>query len=106
MTVARLHLFSDDLVALASFASALAHPARISIVTYLQDKEWVACGEIAGHLPLAQATVSQHIKMLLDVGLLSKKALGKKMFYQLNCEKMQDFCHHFQCTLGTQDPEL
>jgi len=95
-------LFPDDQVALASFASALAHPARISIVTYLQNKEWVSCGDIVRELPLAQATVSQHIKTLLDTGLLFQKPIGKKVFYQLNCKKMQDFCHHFQCTLGTQ----
>ncbi|WFB36405.1 metalloregulator ArsR/SmtB family transcription factor [Kiritimatiellota bacterium B12222] len=105
MTTTRLDLFSEDHVALAAFASALSHPARIMMVTLLQQREWVACGDIVEHIPLAQATVSQHLKVLVDVGLLSQRREKKKMLYHLNCEKMKSFCHHFQCTLGTQTPE-
>lgn len=105
MTQARNELFAENLVDLADFATALSHPARISIVTYLQEKQWTSCGEIVRSLPLAQATVSQHIRMLLDAGLLLQRPDGRKMYYLLNCQKMKDFCHHFQCTLGTQTPE-
>lgn len=105
MTVAKTAFFTAEQTALARFADALSHPARIAIVTLLQNREWVSCGEIVQTLPLAQATVSQHIKKMMDADLLIQQPDGQKMLYQLNCTRMKQFCHSFQCTLGTQTPE-
>jgi DNA-binding transcriptional ArsR family regulator len=103
MTAAKTVLFSHEQISLAHFASALSHPARIAIVNFLQSHGRASCGEIVEHLPLSQPTVSQHIKTLLEAGLLMQEPLGQKMLYQLNCERMLSFCHSFQCTLGTQE---
>lgn len=94
-------LFPEDQVALAAFAAALGHPARIAIVTFLQKEGEASCGEIVEHLPLAQPTVSQHLQALNKVGLLNQRYCGPKVCYSLNCETIQRFCHTFQCTLGT-----
>ena len=56
-------------VELARLAKALGHPARVAIVRMLMKGECV-CGEIVDRLPLAQATVSQHLKVLKDTGLI------------------------------------
>jgi DNA-binding transcriptional ArsR family regulator len=105
MTTAKTLLFTAEQTALANFAAALSHPARIAIVTLLQSRDRVSCGEIVEALPLAQATVSQHIKTLVAAGLLLQFPEGHKVFYQLDCSKLRNFCHSFQCTLGTQTPE-
>ncbi|TMQ64990.1 MAG: winged helix-turn-helix transcriptional regulator [Candidatus Eisenbacteria bacterium] len=54
---------------LARLAKALGHPARVAIVRMLTEGECV-CGDIVGRLPLAQATVSQHLKVLKQAGLI------------------------------------
>ncbi len=86
---------------LAEFAGALAHPARIAIIKLLQEHGELPCGQIVEALPLAQATVSQHLKALSRVGLLQLRHCGKRVCYSIDCERVQMFCHHFQCTLGT-----
>src|SRR5258706_1069565 len=55
-------------VELARLAKALGHPARVAIVRLLLGKGECICGDIVGRLPLAQATVSQHLKGLQDAG--------------------------------------
>lgn len=103
--IPRTTIFSIEQISLANFASAMAHPARVAIIGRLQDCREACCGEIVAALPLAQATVSQHLKVLVDAGLLTPRRDGHKMFYKLECERIRGFCHAFQCTLGTQPPE-
>lgn len=86
---------------LADFAGALAHPARIAIMKLLQDWGEAHCGRIVEALPLSQATVSQHLNCLIRAGLLRQRQCGKRYCYSIDCERVQDFCHTFQCTLGT-----
>ena len=63
-------LFPDRLAALASRAKALAHPARLAILQTLGQRGTCVCGEVVDVLPLAQATVSQHLRTLRDAGLV------------------------------------
>lgn len=57
-------------VELATLAKALGHPARIAILRMLIQSGECVCGAIVDRLPLAQATVSQHLKVLKDAGLI------------------------------------
>jgi len=57
-------------VELARVAKALGHPARVAIVRLLARDGACICGDIVDRLPLAQATVSQHLKVLKDAGLI------------------------------------
>ena len=93
--------FSREHVALADFAGALAHPARIAIVILLQERGEACCGDIVSALPLAQPTVSQHLRALREAGLLKLRQCGPKVCYSLDCDAVRHFCHSFQCTLGT-----
>lgn len=101
MATPKKNLFPKEQVALAAFAGALAHPARIAIITLLQDCGEACCGDIVNQLPLAQPTVSQHLKTLERAGLLNHRQCGPKVCYTLDCEAIRSFCHRFQCTLGT-----
>ena len=62
--------FSKEDQQVANFAKALSHPARLSILRYLSEQNSCICGDIVEVLPLAQSTVSQHLKELKQVGLI------------------------------------
>jgi len=66
---------------LASLAKALGHPARVKIVRILIRKNACICGDIVGELPLAQSTVSQHLKVLKDAGLIRGDVDGPRVCY-------------------------
>lgn len=66
---------------LASLAKALGHPARIQIIRYLLSRDACMCGDIVEQLPLAQSTVSQHLKTLKDAGLIRGTIDGPRVCY-------------------------
>lgn len=76
---------------LANLAKALAHPARIAILKELARRQSCICGEIVEVLPLAQSTVSQHLKALLQAGLIKGTVDGKKSCYCINQEAFRQF---------------
>ena len=66
---------------LARYARALGHPARVAIIRLLLRREACVCGEIVDELPLAQSTVSQHLKQLKDAGLIRGAIDGPRVCY-------------------------
>jgi ArsR family transcriptional regulator, arsenate/arsenite/antimonite-responsive transcriptional repressor len=66
---------------LAAFAKALGHPARVEIVRLLARRQACVCGDIVDELPLAQSTVSQHLKVLKDSGLVRGEISGPRTCY-------------------------
>jgi len=94
-------LFDEHTREMADFAKALSHPARVAIVTFLQEREEACCGELVKALPLAQATVSQHLRALSEAGLISWRECGTKVCYRLERERIKSFCQAFQQALGT-----
>lgn len=66
---------------LASLAKALGHPARVQILRLLVRREACVCGEIVGEIALAQSTVSQHLKVLKDAGLIRGEIDGPRVCY-------------------------
>ena len=62
---------------------ALAHPARLRIVRLLMRKQTCICGEVVEELPLAQSTVSQHLKILKDAGIVIGQVEGPSICYCL-----------------------
>ena len=86
-----LELTADaDSERLAQLAWALAHPARVRIVRLLLQREACVCGEIVGELPLAQSTVSQHLKILKQSGLVVGEVDGPKVCYELRKEVLRE----------------
>jgi ArsR family transcriptional regulator len=69
---------------LAEFAKALGHPARIAILEILAAKATCICGEIVEQLPLSQSTVSQHLKVLKDAGIIQGEISGPRTCYCLS----------------------
>lgn len=68
---------------LAALGKALGHPARIQILRLLARKNACVCGDIVEELPLAQSTVSQHLKVLKEAGLVRGDVDGPRVCYCL-----------------------
>ena len=73
----------DD-AALAELAWAVAHPIRVRILRLLIERNACVCGELVEMLPVAQSTVSQHLKILKDAGLVQGEVDGPKVCYCVN----------------------
>lgn len=76
---------------LADFAKALSHPARIAILKILARRNECICGEIVEVLPLAQSTVSQHLKELKNAGLIDGTVDGPRSCYCINWKTFEKF---------------
>ena len=82
--------FTDAEQRLAVAGKALAHPARIRILRILAEKQSCICGEIVEDLPLAQSTVSQHLKELKDAGFIKGEIDGPRSCYCLDWDKWDE----------------
>lgn len=84
MAIHKKEAFLPEEQSLAAAAKALAHPARLAILKELAKREGCICGELVQALPLAQSTVSQHLRELKDSGLISGTVDGPKSCYCIN----------------------
>lgn len=66
---------------LADLAKAVGHPARVQILRLLLERDTCVAGEIVEQLPLAQSTVSQHLKVLREAGLITGCEDGSRICY-------------------------
>lgn len=76
---------------LAGLAKALGHPARVQILRLLARRGRCVCGEIVKELPLAQSTVSQHLKILKETGLVRGEVEGPRVCYCLSPRALRRF---------------
>jgi ArsR family transcriptional regulator len=76
---------------LAGLAKALGHPARVAILRQLSEEGTCVCGRIVDALPLAQATVSQHLKVLKDAGFVQGEIDGPRVCYCVNPKTLKRF---------------
>lgn len=91
-------LFAADLAHLAAQAKALSHPARLEILNVLAARETCICGELVDVLPLAQASVSRHLRTLKDAGLIKGEIDGPRSCYCIDREallELHDQLNHF-----------
>lgn len=82
-------LAQELVAAIAELSRALSHPARLQILQMLTCKQTCLCGEIVEELPLAQSTVSQHLKVLREAGLIKGEVEGTRSCYCLDGENIQ-----------------
>ena len=84
MIPAKTAMFENEEIKVANLAKALSHPVRVKILKILNEKNVCMCGELVELLPLAQSTVSQHLKELKKAGLIYGEIEGPKMCYCLD----------------------
>ncbi len=94
--------FTTEQNNIATLAKALGHPARIAIIEYLMRVETCICGDIVNELPLAQPTVSQHLKELKNAGIIKGNVEGNAICYCIDetaIEKLQTYFEHISSRL-------
>jgi len=95
MAINKKEEFSRRDQELAAFAKAMSHPARIAILKILAQWNECICGEIVEVLPLAQSTVSQHLKELKNAGLINGETDGPRSCYCINWKAFEKFSTEF-----------
>ena len=95
MAINKKDAFTQKEQDLAAFAKAMSHPARIAILKVLAQKNDCICGEIVDVLPLAQSTVSQHLKELKTAGLITGETDGPRSCYCINWKAFEKLAGEF-----------
>ncbi len=84
-----IHELNRDEIRLAAMLKALGNPVRFSIMQYLAEKQMCITGDIVDFTTLAQSTVSQHLKVLRDAGLIEGEVEGPATCYCISQEGIQ-----------------
>lgn len=90
MGITKVELFSARQNELASIAKAFAHPARIAIIEYLLKANACINSDLVQELGLAQATISQHLRELKEIGVIKGSIDGISMNYCIDADKWQE----------------
>ncbi len=88
--------FTEKQNSIAILAKALGHPARIAIMEYLIKVNSCICGDIVNELPLAQPTISQHLKELKNAGLIKGNIEGNSICYCIDEKTIQRLQNYFE----------
>ncbi|MEX2594071.1 MAG: metalloregulator ArsR/SmtB family transcription factor [Anditalea sp.] len=96
MGVTKTSLFTTEQNALAQVAKAFAHPARIAIIQHLLKANTCINGDLVQELGLAQATISQHLRELKDIGIIQGTIEGVSVCYCINPVKWAEVKELFQ----------
>lgn len=96
MGVTKTEHFTDKQNATAILAKALGHPARVAIIDYLLKVDACICGDIVNELPLAQPTVSQHLKELKNAGLIKGEIEGNAICYCIDERAVRKLLSYFE----------
>jgi ArsR family transcriptional regulator, arsenate/arsenite/antimonite-responsive transcriptional repressor len=93
--------FTERQNEIAILAKALGHPARVAILDYLLKVNTCICGDIVNELPLAQPTVSQHLKELKNAGLIKGNIEGTSICYCIDEKGLEKLQSYFGTILET-----
>lgn len=94
MGASKTESFTQKQNTIATMAKALGHPARVAIIEYLMKVDSCICTDIVNELPLAQPTISQHLKELKNAGLIKGEIEGNAICYCVSekaIEKLRDY---------------
>jgi len=96
MGVSKTEYFTSEQNNIAILAKALGHPARIAILEYLAKVDTCICGDIVNELPLAQPTVSQHLKELKNAGIIKGSIEGNAICYCIDEMVLNNLLVYFE----------
>ena len=95
MGITKTEGFTEKQNAIALLIKALGHPARVAIIEFLLKTESCMCGDIVDELPLAQATISQHLKELKNAGLIKGNIEGNAICYCVDEKAIEKLRSYF-----------
>ena len=90
MGASKYFIFNDTTNQIARLAKVISHPARIAILKYISEQEGCICNDLVEEIGLSQATISQHLTVIGNEGLLKGTFTGKKKSYCLNVERFEE----------------
>ena len=96
MGVTKKDLFSTEQNDIALSAKAFAHPARVAILEFLLKTNACINSDLVQELGLAQATISQHLRELKDIGIIQGTIEGSKINYCINPNKWKSIQNQFE----------
>lgn len=103
MGATKTEAFTAEQNDIANLAKAIGHPARVAIIDYLLKVEACICGDIVNELPLAQPTVSQHLKELKNAGIIKGNIEGNAICYCIDentIEKLKNYVNYVETALN------
>ena len=100
MGVTKSDIFSEEQNKLASFFKVLGHPARVAILQHIINQKSCICNDLVEELGLAQATISQHLKELKNIGIIKGSIEGKSVCYCIDEEKWKQINQVFDVFLN------
>lgn len=95
MAITKAKLFEKNQKRTAELMKALGHPARVAIIELLAEQDTCICGDITKELPLAQSTVSQHLKALKKAGIIKGEIDGVRTCYCLHEKGIKEISELF-----------
>lgn len=95
MGATKTDFYTDKQNKMATLAKAIGHPARIAIIDYLLKVNTCICGDIVNELPLAQPTISQHLKELKNVGIIKGSVEGNAICYCIDEKVWSELLNYF-----------
>jgi DNA-binding transcriptional ArsR family regulator len=101
MGATKLDIHDQNANTIAKMAKVFAHPARVAILQHISNQNSCICNDLVDEIGLAQATISQHLKVINDAGLLKGNFQGKSLCYCLNVERFQEIQELFNSFFNT-----
>ena len=101
MGLTKTEIFTEKQNKLASMMKALGHPARIAIIQQLIKSQACICGDLVDELGLAQATISQHLKELKNIGLIKGTIEGTSVCYCIDGKTWDQYRSIFEAFFVT-----
>jgi len=95
MGATKTESFTESQKAIALLAKAMGHPARVAIIEHLLKVNACICGDLVNELPLAQPTVSQHLKELKSAGIIKGSIEGNTVCYCINEDSIESLSFYF-----------
>ena len=90
MGITKSQIFTQEQNKLAQIAKVLGHPARIAILEHIMKSNACICNDLVNEIGLAQATISQHLKELKSIGIISGSIEGKSICYCIDKNKWNE----------------
>lgn len=94
----------DDL-SLVRIAKAIADPTRFAILKAIASRGEISCGLLAELFPIAQATVSHHLNVLVNAGLVEMRKQGQHHYFRLHRAMLEQFSNELRQSLETDTSE-
>lgn len=101
MGASNLNLHTSEQIEIAALAKVLSHPARVAILQYISNQESCICGDIVEEIGLSQPTISQHLQVIRQAGLIKGTSEGKSICYCLDIDRFKELQHFFNQFFNT-----